>query len=106
MIIWGGGSGGPHLNTGARYNPEIDAWSAATPLAGAPAGRASFVAAWTGKEMIIWGGEENGTLVNTGGLYQPPILGFGPYTGAITITVSMPDHSATQTIQVSLSVAP
>ena len=106
MIIWGGGSGGPHLDTGARYNPEIDAWSAPTTLVGAPAGRASFVAVWTGKEMIVWGGEENGVLVNTGGLYQPPGLGVGLYTGTVTLNVSMPHYITTQTIPVSLSVAP
>jgi N-acetylneuraminic acid mutarotase len=69
MIIWGGVgcTQGPNcfLNTGARYIPGIDSWTATT-TANAPSARSSHTAVWTGSEMIIWGGG-----LNTGGRYNP-----------------------------------
>ena len=56
MIVWGGyfnGSG--YLNTGGRYNPSTDSWTA-TSTTNAPDGRACHTAVWTGSEMIVWGG--------------------------------------------------
>ena len=44
-----------YLNTGARYNPTTDSWTA-TSTTSAPAGRYLHTAAWTGSEMIVWGG--------------------------------------------------
>jgi hypothetical protein len=105
MIIWGGGSGGPHLNTGGRYNPATDTWTGATPTAGSPNGRASFAMVWTGGRMIVWGGEENSTPVNTGGLYQPPIPAEGPHTAVISISASCATNSP-QAITVDLVVNP
>jgi N-acetylneuraminic acid mutarotase len=95
MIIWGGeGQGGelntdwpynpksasgptptptpvPFLNTGARYNPDTDSWTA-TSTANAPSGRYIHTAVWTGTEMIIWGGYDSVTgITNTGGRYDP-----------------------------------
>ncbi|BAO44071.1 Kelch repeat-containing protein [Thiolapillus brandeum] len=54
MIIWGGQQD-TYLNTGSRYDPVTDTWSA-TALAGAPSPRLNHTAIWTGSEMIIWGG--------------------------------------------------
>jgi hypothetical protein len=73
MIVWGGFniSG---LNTGGRYNPSTDSWTA-TSTANAPIGRGAPTAVWTGFEMIVWGG--NGgcafymCVANTGGRYNP-----------------------------------
>jgi N-acetylneuraminic acid mutarotase len=60
MIVWGGGT-----NTGARYNPVNNTWTATT-TTNAPSSRGGHTAVWTGTEMIIWGG---GT--NTGARYNP-----------------------------------
>src|SRR5204862_8106325 len=62
------------LNTGGRYNPSTDSWTA-TSTTNAPAGRDSHVAVWTDSEMIVWGGSVGvNTFFNTGGKYcaAPP----------------------------------
>ena len=56
MIVWGGGADGPtYLNTGARYSPSTDSWTA-TSTTNAPDARTGHTAVWTGSEMIVWGG--------------------------------------------------
>jgi N-acetylneuraminic acid mutarotase len=81
MIVWGGCSGGwctniDLLNTGGRYNPITDSWTA-TNTNNAPAGRVVHTAVWTGTQMIAWGGCRNNisnfcdNLLNTGGGYNP-----------------------------------
>ena len=60
MIVWGGsvsvfGWGTFYFNTGGRYNPSTDSWTATT-TTNSPAGRANPTAVWTGSEMIVWGG--------------------------------------------------
>ena len=55
------------LNTGGRYNPGTDSWTA-TSTTNAPAGRDDHTAVWTGSEMIVWGGLWHEYL-NTGGRY-------------------------------------
>ena len=55
MIVWGGCDGGIYFNTGGRYNPSTDSWTA-TSTTNAPAARARHTAVWTGSEMIVWGG--------------------------------------------------
>src|ERR1043166_3794108 len=63
MIVWGGFgimSPGP-LNTGGRYNPSTDRWTATT-TANAPDARFDHTAVWTGSEMIVWGGDYFGPL--------------------------------------------
>ena len=42
------------LNTGGRYNPSTDSWTA-TSTTNAPSGRVGHTAVWTGSEMIVWG---------------------------------------------------
>jgi N-acetylneuraminic acid mutarotase len=72
MIVWGGFffDGAQHwLNTGARYDPATDSWTA-TNITNAPPGREEHKAVWTGSEMIVWGGF-NGNQLNTGGRYSP-----------------------------------
>ena len=54
MIVWGGCNDSGSLNTGGRYNPSTDSWTA-TSTTNAPAGRV-HTAVWTGSEMIVWGG--------------------------------------------------
>src|SRR5436190_5156562 len=70
MIVWGGYffDGFYHyLNTGGRYNPELNSWTATT-SANAPDGRVADTALWNGSEMIVWGGISNG-YTGTGGRY-------------------------------------
>ena len=69
MIVWGGYDGSNNLNTGGRYNPSTDSWTA-TSTTNAPTGRDHHTAVWTGSEMIVWGGV-NGFYLNTGGRYNP-----------------------------------
>lgn len=62
MIVWGGGPPQPNnsamileTNTGSRYHPATNTWSA-LPSAGAPSARGGHTAVWTGTEMIVCGG--------------------------------------------------
>src|SRR5258707_10344705 len=66
MIVWGGIDGGSFLNTGGRYNPGTDSWTA-TSTTSAPDARYNHTAVWTGSEMIVWGGVGGSYLINTGG---------------------------------------
>ncbi len=73
MIVWGGYGGRALgiLNTGGRYNPSTDSWTA-TSITDAPVGRDFHTAVWTGSEMIVWGGEgENFIPLDSGGRYNP-----------------------------------
>lgn len=75
MIIWGGSYifiDTHYLNTGGRYNPNTDSWTA-TSTTDAPEARTTHTAVWTGSEMIVWGGQAGtiGHYFNTGGRYDP-----------------------------------
>jgi N-acetylneuraminic acid mutarotase len=75
MIVWGGEGtlGYGYLNTGGRYDPSTDSWTA-TSTTNAPSGRSLHKAVWTGSEMIVWGGffyDGNDHWLNTGGRYNP-----------------------------------
>jgi hypothetical protein len=72
MIVWGGWDGGcdAGFNTGGRYNPGTDTWTA-TSTTNAPEGRWDHTAVWTGSEMIVWGGDNCFDVLNTGGRYSP-----------------------------------
>jgi N-acetylneuraminic acid mutarotase len=80
MIIWAGylGAVSSELNTGGRYDPATDTWTA-TSTEGAPSARAYHTAIWTGTAMIVWGGHRDGggdgcSLTwdcYTGGRYEP-----------------------------------
>ena len=59
MVIWGGF---PYTNTGGRYNPDTDSWTA-TSTTNAPEARLNHTALWTGNEMIVWGGTDHLTCV-------------------------------------------
>src|SRR5438094_1529364 len=69
MIVWGG-TNAP-TNTGGRYNPSTDSWTA-TSTTNAPTARWYHTAVWTGSEMIVWGGRGAfSNDLNTGGRYNP-----------------------------------
>ncbi len=68
-VIWGGqDSSWAQVNTGGRYNPATDAWTAATASRPVPSARMSHTAVWTGNSMIVWGGDP---ITATGGIYKP-----------------------------------
>jgi len=52
MIVWGGEHDNVALNSGGRYNPATDVWTAIT-TTNAPTGRQFHTAVWTGTEMIV-----------------------------------------------------
>jgi N-acetylneuraminic acid mutarotase len=71
MIVWGGfGGSGIALNTGGRYDPGTNTWSATKADTTAPSARYGQTAVWTDTEMIVWGGYNSGYLA-TGGRYNP-----------------------------------
>jgi N-acetylneuraminic acid mutarotase len=73
MIVWGGvniNSGSAYLNTGGRFQPSPQQWSAVS-TNNAPAGRSGHLAVWTGSMMFIWGGQNVNGLLNDGALYDP-----------------------------------
>jgi N-acetylneuraminic acid mutarotase len=73
MIVWGGSNGNiinNLLNTGGRYDPVTNSWTA-TSTTNAPEARATHTAVWTGSEMIVWGGLNLFQDVDTGGRYDP-----------------------------------
>ena len=70
MIVWGGAGNSDYLNTGGRYNPGTDSWTA-TSTTNAPTGRDVHTAVWTGSEMIVWGDYDRADYLNTGGRYNP-----------------------------------
>ena len=61
MIVWGGYDNHNfiELNTGGRYDPGTDTWTA-TSMTNAPTARDYHTAVWTGREMIVWGGYDQG----------------------------------------------
>ena len=79
MIVWGGvfstWEGRQVLDTGGRYDPVADAWSA-TSTVNAPKPRIEHSALWTGDSMLVWGGSNRpGSLsenygFNDGGSYR------------------------------------
>ena len=97
MIVWGGYNlraatqiFGSTLNTGGRYNPSTDSWTA-TSTSNAPDARASHTAVWTGNEMIVWGGYLPG-VTHTGGRYNP-----GTDSWTATSTTKAPDARGSHT---------
>src|SRR5437667_11916143 len=99
MIVWGGQPGEPGfhaLDTGGKYVPATDAWTA-TSATDAPSARAVHTAAWTGGEMIVWGGiDENLLLLNTGGKYTS-ISDSWTATTTVNATAARKPHTAVMT---------
>jgi N-acetylneuraminic acid mutarotase len=76
MIVWGGTTAYQYDQyplPGARYDPVTDNWRSIS-TQGAPLGRVSHTAIWTGSQMVVWGGSTSpgspyGT--QTGARYDP-----------------------------------
>ena len=108
MIVWGGffysGGGAQYQNTGGRYNPGTDTWTA-TSSTNVPSGRTYHTAIWTGREMIIWGGYGGGTVrLNTGGRYCAQFTAPSP-TPTVTITPT-PTPTASPTPTTTATATP
>src|SRR5207253_11435567 len=72
MVVWGGLDNViGYSNTGGRYDPATDSWTA-TDTTNAPEARYLHTAVWTGSRMIVWGGYDGnpGHYLNTGGRYD------------------------------------
>jgi hypothetical protein len=81
MIVWGGenytgGGTATWLNSGGRYAPATNTWSATPSDASTPAARAWHVAVWAGDRMIVWGGRAGASFHDTGGSYVPGAMSF------------------------------
>jgi N-acetylneuraminic acid mutarotase len=95
MIIWGGANFNGGLNTGGKYNPALDTWTATS--TNAPEARGSQSTVWTGSEIIIWGGANSAAqLLNTGGRYNP-ITDSWTATSPSNAPVARADHTAVWT---------
>lgn len=75
MVVWGGRylfNGYHYLQSGGRYNPMTDIWSA-TSLSNAPSSRGFHTSVWDGNKMIVWGGYNYNvaSYFKTGGRYNP-----------------------------------
>src|SRR5438045_8243148 len=73
MIVWGGVDNNFNdLNTGGRYNPSTDSWTATTTV-NAHSARELHTAIWTGRVVIVWGRVTYFNVVdqNTAGRYNP-----------------------------------
>ncbi len=104
MIIWGGyfydGNSEPHyLDTGGKYNPTNDSWTATSTTNG-PVTRAYHTAVWTGAEMIVWGGYYfdgiNNYQLNSGGKYNP-VTNSWTATSTINTPAARDSHTAVWT---------
>jgi hypothetical protein len=97
MIVWGGFSVAPFLNTGGRYDPSTDAWTPTSTGANVPPARYDHTAVWTGKEMIVWGGNGVGAYLNTGGRYNPSTDTWTPTESSANVPSARYHHSAVWT---------
>jgi N-acetylneuraminic acid mutarotase len=75
MILWGGkvydGSQGFAVpsNTGGRYDPSSDTWTAVS-TNGAPVARYAHATVLIGGTMVVWGGNDGPSDLNSGGRYD------------------------------------
>jgi N-acetylneuraminic acid mutarotase len=70
MVVYGGDLRSSvyfeaETNTGGRYNPQTDSWTATSTTNAPP--KAGHVAVWTGAEMIVW----STSNLKSGGRYNP-----------------------------------
>ncbi len=90
MIVWGGIHGfGDYEDTGSRYDPATDTWTAIS-RTGAPTARSGHGVVWSGSQMIVWGGSDVSGLVSTGGRYAP---GTDSWTSTSTSNAPTPRSS-------------
>ena len=99
MIVWGGSGTHNQLNTGGRYNPGTNSWTA-TSTTNAPAGRYSHTRRVDRQSNDCLGRSQvSGIGVNTGGRYNPSTNSW-----TATSTTNAPDSSTTITQQCGLGL--
>lgn len=79
LLVWGGrpyGGLGGSYDTGGRYDVASATWLP-TAVAGAPAGRANAISAWTVSKLLLWSGEGR----NDGALFDPATDSWAPVSG-------------------------
>ncbi|HYT31272.1 MAG TPA: galactose oxidase, partial [Thermoanaerobaculia bacterium] len=84
MVVWGGTNAtqSTALNTGGRYDPVLDTWTA-TPTAGGPSARYNHTAVWDAADgvMLVWGGVDAGNNpFNDGGRLNVGFASWGLIT--------------------------
>jgi len=89
MIVWGGHNTNQFdfLNTGGRYNPGTDSWTATPVTAATPVARAAFKGVWSGTELIVWGGSAQNAIEGSGGRLN---LATGVWTPTATSGPTVP----------------
>ena len=97
MVVWAGRGccNNCNLNSGGRYNPGTDSWTAIS-TSNAPEARWSHTVEWTGSEMIVWGGTNQTIYLNTGGRYNPNTDSWTP-TGLLNVPPGRTAHTAVWT---------
>ena len=99
MIVWGGwdDSSSAFFDTGGRYNPTTDAWTATSTGANVPTARVYHSAVWTGSDMIVWGGYDGGLSLNTGAVYNPSSNSWTAATSTLNVPAGRETHTAVWT---------
>lgn len=69
MFVWGGWNGTDYFDTGSKYDPSTNAWTAMANDAETPAARYGHAAFLTGNTLEIWGGKKTSSKTNTGASY-------------------------------------
>jgi N-acetylneuraminic acid mutarotase len=73
VVVWGGGDAANNndYNTGSRYDPATNTWTAMTTV-GAPTGRRAPFGFWTGSRVLFYAGvDEDGVALGAPYLYDP-----------------------------------
>ena len=100
MIVWGGHYYDPLinnyrvLNTGGRYDPLSDSWTATALGANLPQARSAHTAVWTGSEMVVWGGGAGLLALNSGGRYNPATNAWAPTSTGANVPSPRAGHFA------------
>ncbi len=103
MIVWGGwdDATSAYFNTGAKYNPSSDTWTATSTGANAPTARLFHSAVWAGgatNRMIVWGGYDGGSVsLNTGAVYDPSTNSWTNATSTLNAPAGRETHPAVWT---------
>jgi N-acetylneuraminic acid mutarotase len=99
MIVWGGAvivaDTFELLNTGARFDPALNSWTATT-TTDSPSARFLHVAVWTGQSMVVWGGDVSAGSGQTGGRYDPATDSWTP-TSMVGAPAGVEGHSVVWT---------
>ena len=94
MIVWGGGTSGAYSNTGGRYNPATDSWTATSTGTTSLPPRFITPAVWTGTRDDRLGRLQRRDPVNTGGRYNPATNTWTATSVGANVPARAPAHGA------------